>query len=48
MTIGCSEGTDKERVADALPSTSRNQYCEELSLKNSHEQVKSLRVRTGG
>jgi len=42
---GCSEGTGRESGVVALPSTSRNQYSEELSLKNSHEQVKSQWAR---
>ena len=45
MATGCSEGTGGERAVVALPPTSRNQYSEELSLKNSHEQVKSQWVR---
>jgi len=36
---GCSEGTGGERGVEALPSTSIQ--CEELSLKNNYEQVKS-------
>jgi len=45
MATGCSEVTGKEGGGEALPSTSKNGLCENLTLKNSHEHVESLRVR---
>jgi len=44
---GCSEGTGGERGGgDIALYIKESIQCEELSLKNSHEQVESLWVRT--
>lgn len=42
-TISCAKGTDKEGGEEAFPA--KGKECEELSLKNDHEQVESLQVR---